>query len=108
MITKNEFLKFIDRVEQTNKTINGLENALGGIPLFETGLTSLLDYADRIAFSLMEKDDYSFFDGFATDFWNLINNGESVFEVIGENGELCKTSLKSWEDFYDYYGSLHN
>ena len=104
MITKNEFLKFVDRVEQTNKAINDLENALGGIPLFETGLTSLLDYADRIAFSLMEKDDYSFFDGFATDFWNLINNGESVFEVIGEG----ETSLKSWEDFYDYYGSLHN
>lgn len=104
MITKNEFLKFIDRVEQTNKTINDLENALGGVPLFETGLTSLLDYADRIAFSLMEKDDYSFFDGFATDFWNLINDGESVFEVIGEG----ETSLKSWEDFYDYYGSLHN
>ena len=104
MITKNEFLKFIDRVEQTNKTINDLESALGGIPLFETGLTSLLDYADRIAFSLMEKDDYSFFDGFATDFWNLINNGESVFEVIGEG----ETSLKTWEDFYDYYGSLHN
>lgn len=104
MITKNEFLKFVDRVEQTNKAINDLENALGGIPLFETGLTSLLDYADRIAFSLMEKDDYSFFDGFATDFWNLINDGESVFEVIGEG----ETSLKSWEDFYDYYGSLHN
>ena len=104
MITKNEFLKFVDRVEQTNKAINDLENALGGIPLFETGLTSLLDYADRIAFSLMEKDDYSFFDGFATDFWNLINNGESVFEVIGEG----ETSLKSWEDFYDYYGSLYN
>ena len=104
MITKNEFLKFVDRVEQTNKAINDLENALGGIPLFETGLTSLLDYADRIAFSLMGKDDYSFFDGFATDFWNLINNGESVFEVIGEG----ETSLKSWEDFYDYYGSLHN
>ena len=104
MITKNEFLKFVDRVEQTNKAINDLENALGGTPLFETGLTSLLDYADRIAFSLMEKDDYSFFDGFATDFWNLINNGESVFEVIGEG----ETSLKNWEDFYDYYGSLHN
>ena len=104
MITKNEFLKFVDRVEQTNKAINDLENALGGIPLFETGLTSLLDYADRIAFSLMGKDDYSFFDGFATDFWNLINDGESVFEVIGEG----ETSLKSWEDFYDYYGSLHN
>ena len=104
MITKNEFLKFVDRVEQTNKAINDLENALGGIPLFETGLTSLLDYADRIAFSLMEKDDYSFFDGFATDFWNLINDGESVFEVIGEG----ETSLKNWEDFYDYYGSLYN
>ena len=104
MITKNEFLKFVDRVEQTNKAINDLENALGGVPLFETGLTSLLDYADRIAFSLMEKDDYSFFDGFATDFWNLINDGESVFEVIGEG----ETSLKNWEDFYDYYGSLHN
>lgn len=104
MITKNEFLKFVERVEQTNKTINNLENALGGIPLFETGLTSLLDYADRIAFSLMGKDDYSFFDGFATDFWNLINDGESVFEVIGEG----ETSLKNWEDFYDYYGSLHN
>ena len=104
MITKNEFLKFIDRVEQTNKVINDLEAALGGIPLFETGLTSLLDYADRIAFSLMGKDDYSFFDGFATDFWNLINDGESVFEVIGEG----ETSLKSWEDFYDYYDSLHN
>ena len=104
MITKNEFLKFVDRVEQTNKAINDLAAALGGIPLFETGLTSLLDYADRIAFSLMEKDDNSFFDGFATDFWNLINNGESVFEVIGEG----ETSLKSWEDFYDYYDSLHN
>lgn len=104
MVTKNEFLKFVDRVEQTNKAINDLENALGGIPLFETGLTSLLDYADRIAFSLMGKDDYSFFDGFATDFWNLINDGESVFEVIGEG----ETSLKNWEDFYDYYGSLHN
>ena len=52
----------------------------------------------------MGKDDYSFFDGFATDFWNLINDGESVFEVIGEG----ETSLKNWEDFYDYYGSLHN
>ncbi len=104
MVTKNEFLKFVDRVEQTNKAINDLENALGGVPLFETGLTSLLDYADRIAFSLMGKDDYSFFDGFATDFWNLINDGESVFEVIGEG----ETSLKNWEDFYDYYGSLHN
>ena len=104
MITKNEFLKFIDKVEQTNKTINDLESALGGVPLFETGLTSLLDYADRIAFSLMGKDDYFFFDGFATDFWNLINDGESVFEVIGEG----ETSLKNWEDFYDYYGSLHN
>ena len=104
MVTKNEFLKFIDKVEETNKAINDLENALGGVPLFETGLTSLLDYADRIAFSLMGKDDYSFFDGFATDFWNLINDGESVFEVIGEG----ETSLKNWEDFYDYYDSLHN
>ena len=105
MITKNEFLKFINRVEQTNKTINDLETALGGVPLFETGLTSLLDYADRIAFSLMGKDDYSFFDGFATDFWDLINNGESIFEVIGEDGSLCKTYLKNWEDFYDYYSN---
>lgn len=103
MVTKNEFLKFVDRVEQTNKAINDLENALGGVPLFETGLTSLLDYADRIAFSLMEKNDYSFFDGFTTDFWNLINNGESVFEVVGEDGSLYKTSLKNWEDFYEYY-----
>ena len=103
MITKNEFLKFIDRVEQTNKTVNDLETALGGVPLFETGLTSLLDYADRIAFSLMEKNDYSFFDGFTTDFWNLINNGESIFEVIGEDGNVYKTSLKNWEDFYEYY-----
>ena len=103
MITKNEFLKFIDKVEQTNKTINDLETALGGVPLFETGLTSLLDYADRIAFSLMEKNDYSFFDGFTTDFWNLINNGESIFEVIGEDGNVYKTSLKNWEDFYEYY-----
>ena len=105
MITKNEFLKFIDKVEQTNKTINDLETALGGARLFETGLTSLLDYADRIAFSLMEKNDYSFFDGFTTDFWNLINNGESVFEVIGEDGNVYKTSLKNWEDFYEYYTS---
>lgn len=103
MITKNEFLKFINKVEQTNKTINDLETALGGVPLFETGLTSLLDYADRIAFSLMEKNDYSFFDGFTTDFWNLINNGESIFEVIGEDGNVYKTSLKNWEDFYEYY-----
>ena len=108
MITKNEFLKFIDRVEKTNKTINDLEAALGEIPLFETGLTSLLDYADRIAFSLMGKDDYSLFDGFATDFWNLINKGESVFKVIEKDGSLHAISLKNWEDFYDYYGSLHN
>ena len=82
MITKNEFLKFIDRVEQTNKTINNLETALGGVPLCETGLTSLLDYADKIAFALMEKDDWSLFEGFAIDFWNLINSGESVFKII--------------------------
>ena len=31
MITKNEFLKFVDGVEQTNNAINDLENALGGI-----------------------------------------------------------------------------
>ena len=105
MIAKNEFLKFIDRVEQTNKTINGLETALGGISLCETGLTSLLDYADRIAFALMEKNDYSFFDGFATDFWNLINDGESIFKVIGEDGNVCETLLKNWEDFYEYYTS---
>ena len=105
MITKNEFLKFIDRVEQTNKTINNLETALGGIPLYETGLTSLLDYADRIAFALMGKDDWSLFEGFTTDFWNLINSGESVFKIIGEDGSLCETSLKNWEDFYEYYTS---
>ena len=51
----------------------------------------------------MEKNDYSFFDGFTTDFWNLINNGESIFEVIGEDGNVYKTSLKNWEDFYEYY-----
>ena len=105
MITKNEFLKFIDRVEQTNGTINNLEAALGGVPLCETGLTSLLDYADRIAFSLMGKDDWSLFEGFAVDFWSLINNGESVFKIIGEDGSLCETSLKNWEDFYEYYTS---
>ena len=105
MITKNEFLKFIDRVEQTNGTINDLEAALGGVPLCETGLTSLLDYADRIAFSLMGKDDWSLFEGFAVDFWSLINNGESVFKIIEEDGSLCETSLKNWEDFYEYYTS---
>ena len=103
MITKNEFLKFVDRVEQTNKTINNLETALGGIPLCETGLTSLLDYAGRIAFALMEKEDSSLFEGFTTDFWNLINNGESVFTIIREDGSSCETSLKNWEDFYEYY-----
>ena len=105
MITKNEFLKFINRVEQTNKTINNLEIALGGVSLYETGLTSLLDYADRIAFALMEKDDWSLFEGFTTDFWNLINSGESVFKVLKEDGSLCETSLKNWEDFYDYYSN---
>ena len=105
MITKNEFLKFVDRVEQTNKTINDLETVLNGVPLYDTGLTSLLDYADKIAFALMEKDDWSLFEGFATDFWNLINNGESVFKIIREDGSLCETSLKSWEDFYEYYTS---
>lgn len=105
MITKNEFLKFVDRVEQTNKTINNLETALGGVPLWETGLTSLLDYADRIAFSLMGKDDWSLFEGFAVDFWSLINNGESVFEIIRGDGSSYETSLKSWEDFYEYYAS---
>lgn len=105
MITKNEFLKFIDRVEQTNKTINDLETALGGVPLCETGLTYLLDYADRIAFALMGKDDWSLFEGFTTDFWNLINNGESVFKILKEDGSLCETSLKNWEDFYEYYTS---
>ena len=108
MVTKNEFLKFIDKVEETNKTINNLETALDGVPLWETGLTSLLDYADRIAFSLMGKDDWSLFEGFTTDFWNLINKGESVFKVIEKDGSLHATSLKNWEDFYDYYGSLHN
>ena len=34
MVTKNDFLKFIDKVEQTNKTINDLEAALGGVPLW--------------------------------------------------------------------------
>ena len=105
MITKNEFLKFIDRVEQTNKTINNLETALGGVPLWETGLTSLLDYADRIAFALMGKDDWSLFEGFAVDFWSLINNGESVFEIIRGDGSSYETSLKNWEDFYEYYTS---
>ena len=105
MITKNEFLKFIDKVEETNKTINNLETALGGVPLWETGLTSLLDYADKIAFALMEKEDSSLFEGFATDFWSIINNGESIFEIIREDGSSCETSLKSWEDFYEYYTS---
>lgn len=105
MITKNEFLKFIDKVEQTNKTINDLETALGGVTLCETGLTSLLDYADRIAFALMGKDDWSLFEGFTTDFWNLINNGKSIFKILREDGSLCETSLKSWEDFYEYYTS---
>ena len=105
MITKNEFLNFIDRVEQTNKTINNLETALGGVPLCETGLTSLLDYADRIAFALMGKDDRSLFQEFTIDFWNLINSGESVFKTVKEDGSLCETSLKNWEDFYEYYTS---
>ena len=53
----------------------------------------------------MEKDDWSLFEGFTTDFWNLINNGESVFKVLKEDGSLYETSLKSWEDFYEYYTS---
>ena len=53
----------------------------------------------------MGKDDWSLFEGFTTDFWNLINSGESVFKIIREDGSICETSLKNWEDFYEYYTS---
>ena len=109
MITKNQFMDFINKVELSEKGIVALENALEGFCLRETNLCAFLNSADKIAFILMGQDYNTslYYESFITDFWSIIDVGHSDFDVFNEDGSVKETiQLNNWEEFYDYWKEI--
>ena len=109
MISKSHFMNFINRVEFSEKGIKALEEAFEGFCFRENNLCALLNYADKITFMLMGQDhnESPYYESFITDFWNIIDEGRSDFEIFNEDGSVREViHLTCWEEFYDYWKEI--
>lgn len=106
MVNKAEFMCYIARVKRTEESILNLEKGFDGIILRECGFYALSNYTDKITFLLLgyhfiEHDYDDFYEAFADDFWEMVDNGS----VWNYNEKKEKTNIKfsRWEEFYDYW-----
>lgn len=102
MVSKNEFIKYCERVEKTEKGILRLEEAFGGIVLREMDFCSLSNYADTVAAMFLGVPD-GWMESFVTDFWNVIDNGESEVDITFPTGDEEHFIIKGFDGLYDWW-----
>lgn len=102
MIIKEDFMNIVDAAARTLRSIQRLEEALGGIDLTPERISDYLNMGDVIAIHLLEMrtPEDEEMDAFVQSYWNLIQGDESILTFRGNQGQKV---IHDSEMFYDFW-----
>lgn len=101
MIIKEDFMNVVNAAARTLRSIQRLEEALGGIDLTPERISDYLNMGDVIAIHLLEMKtpEDEEMDAFVQCYWNLIQDDESL--LIFPNQE--QIVIHDSDMFYDFW-----
>lgn len=102
MIIKEDFMNVVNAAARTLRSIQRLEEALGGIDLTPERISDYLNMGDVIAIHLLEMKtpEYEEMDAFVQCYWNLIQDDFSILTFPGNQGQKV---IHDSEMFYDFW-----
>ena len=95
-------MNIVDAAARTLRSIQRLEEALGGIDLTTERISDYLNMGDVIAIHLLEMrtPEDEEMDTFVQSYWNLVQNDESILTFRGNQGQKV---IHDSEMFYDFW-----
>ena len=102
MITKEDFMNIVDAAARTLRSIQRLEEALGGIDLTAERISDYLNQGDTIAILLLNINglEDETMDAFVQSYWNLVQDDFSILTFPGNQGQKV---IHDSEMFYDFW-----
>jgi hypothetical protein len=102
MICKEDFMDIVNAAGRTLRSIQRLEEALGGIDLTTERISDYLNMGDVIAIHLLEMrtPEDEEMDAFIQSYWNLVQGDESILTFRGNQGQKV---IHDSEMFYDFW-----
>lgn len=102
MISREDFIKYCERVQKTEQGILQIEKAFGDICLRERDFCKLSNYADTIAAQLLGVPK-GWMESFVEDFWKIIDGEVSEVYITYPTGEEKTVLIKDSGELYDYW-----
>ena len=102
MICKEDFMDIVGAASRTLRSIQRLEEALGGIDLTTECISDYLNHGDTIAILLLDIDglEDKEMDAFIQCYWNLVQDEFSILTFTGNQGQKV---IHDSEMFYDFW-----
>ena len=102
MIIKEDFMNIVDAAARTLRSIQRLEEALGGIDLTAERISDYLNQGDTIAILLLDINglEDETMDAFIQSYWNLVQDEFSILTFPGNQGQKV---IHDSEMFYDFW-----
>ncbi len=102
MICKVDFMNIVNAASRTFRSIQRLEEALGGIDLTAERISDYLNQGDTIAILLLDINglEDETMDAFVQSYWNLIQDDFSILTFPGNQGQKV---IHDSEMFYDFW-----
>lgn len=101
MISKEDFMDIVNAASRTLRSIQRLEEALGGIDLTPERISDYLNMGDVIAIHLLEMrtPEDEEMDAFVQCYWNLVQGDESILTLRLKEQVVIHDSAM----FYDFW-----
>ena len=102
MICKEDFMNIVNAASRTLRSIQRLEEALGGIDLTTERISDYLNQGDTIAILLLDINglEDKTMDAFVLSYWNLVQDDFSILTFEGNQGQKV---IHDSEMFYDFW-----
>ena len=102
MICKEDFMDIVNAAGRTLRSIQRLEEALGGIDLTAERISDYLNQGDTIAILLLDINglEDETMDAFVQSYWNLVQDDFSILTFPGNQGQKV---IHDSEMFYDFW-----
>jgi hypothetical protein len=102
MICKEDFMDIVGAASRTFRSIQRLEEALGGIDLTAERISDYLNQGDAIAILLLDIKglEGEELDAFVQSYWNLVQDDFSILTFPGNQGQKV---IHDSEMFYDFW-----
>lgn len=102
MICKEDFMDIVNAASRTLRSIQRLEEALGGIDLTAERICDYLNQGDAIAIHLLEVKNLEdeTLDAFIQSYWNLVNDDFSILTFADGKNQIV---IHDSEMFYDFW-----